>query len=464
MKRLLAVLICSCLALTAVFSLASCGDNESGKDTESNKKADCSHVYDDCADTECNECGEKRDSMHTWVDADCDTPKTCSVCKATDGEALGHNIEEDDGNCLTPIVCPTCNAVLTPGKTEHIAHADDGDCTTPILCTVCDSVVTAAKTHDFSGEWQKAADGHYHTCQNDGCTVTDTKIAHSGEPSCSGVYCDVCGDKYDTAINPDNHKISLIDQNGKCSCGEVFEAAVGTTFYANLNDALSNWNNGTTLILLADIENPNAIEISGKSVTLDLNGRSYSRDGNAFKINSSASLTIVDTSTGKNGSITHVSEKTEPVILVYGALNILGGRISSYAQNNSSIYIEDGGKFTMSGGMVEQLGNSSAVLLWENSTTVISGGVIADEIHSYGTLTIKDQAMITSDKSIYWARGTVDLSQAQKAEGWTITVWRNPMTVGVDVLLPEGMEFRVDNVTTNAAEQDVITTICRTKS
>ena len=28
---------------------------------------------------------------HTWVDATCEAPKTCSVCKATEGNALGHN-------------------------------------------------------------------------------------------------------------------------------------------------------------------------------------------------------------------------------------------------------------------------------------------------------------------------------------------------------------------------------------
>ena len=31
---------------------------------------------------------------HSWVDADCDTPKTCSVCAATEGEALGHSFGE----------------------------------------------------------------------------------------------------------------------------------------------------------------------------------------------------------------------------------------------------------------------------------------------------------------------------------------------------------------------------------
>jgi hypothetical protein len=28
---------------------------------------------------------------HSWVDADCTTPKTCSICGKTEGEALGHD-------------------------------------------------------------------------------------------------------------------------------------------------------------------------------------------------------------------------------------------------------------------------------------------------------------------------------------------------------------------------------------
>ncbi len=32
---------------------------------------------------------------HTWVDATCTAPKTCSVCGATEGSELGHNYEDD---------------------------------------------------------------------------------------------------------------------------------------------------------------------------------------------------------------------------------------------------------------------------------------------------------------------------------------------------------------------------------
>ena len=88
----------------------------------------CDHVFDNACDTTCNECGETREvGAHDYNAADCDTPKTCKICGATDGEALGHTAEADDGNCTTDIKCATCGAVVASGKTQHVAHADDGD-------------------------------------------------------------------------------------------------------------------------------------------------------------------------------------------------------------------------------------------------------------------------------------------------------------------------------------------------
>ena len=48
----------------------------------------------------CSGCGATEGAAkgHTWVDADCDTPKTCSVCQATEGAALGHKWQSD-GTC-----------------------------------------------------------------------------------------------------------------------------------------------------------------------------------------------------------------------------------------------------------------------------------------------------------------------------------------------------------------------------
>ncbi len=62
---------------------------------------------------------------HSWVDADCDTPKTCSVCSATEGSALGHTnaiaVKENE-------VAPDCD--------------DAGSYDSVIYCSVCKAEVS----------------------------------------------------------------------------------------------------------------------------------------------------------------------------------------------------------------------------------------------------------------------------------------------------------------------------------
>ena len=163
MKKLTLIL----LTLVMIVALAACGD----------KKCE-QHVYDDCADTECNVCGNKRDSMHTWTEADCTTAKTCSVCGATEGTALGHTPAEDDGDCTTAVKCEVCDEVIIAANAEHTPEADDGDCTTPVSCTECATVVTAAKSHDHTGDLQQGETEHWLVCKNDGCTVEAGRADH----------------------------------------------------------------------------------------------------------------------------------------------------------------------------------------------------------------------------------------------------------------------------------------------
>ena len=203
------------LSMLLIFTLAACGNK-------------CEHTYDNACDATCNECGETREvGAHDYNAADCDTPKTCKICGATDGEALGHTAEADDGNCTTDIKCSTCGAVLTSGKTQHIAHADDGDCTTPVTCTECSTVITAAKSHDFSGALEKDASGHWHVCANEGCTKTDTKADHISDGAATeekAEKCTVC----EHVITPEldhthNHNIPKYDTENhwiECACGD----------------------------------------------------------------------------------------------------------------------------------------------------------------------------------------------------------------------------------------------------
>lgn len=45
---------------------------------------------------------------HSWADATCETPKTCTVCGDTEGEALGHSWV--DANYQSPKTCSVCGA------------------------------------------------------------------------------------------------------------------------------------------------------------------------------------------------------------------------------------------------------------------------------------------------------------------------------------------------------------------
>ena len=117
-------------------------------------------------------CGktENRDvvtaSGHTWTDATCVAPKTCSVCLTTEGEALGHNFV--DGTCANgcgtteehvcefvasdKVVDPTCTDAgytvytCTCGLTENRDHVDalghdEITTTTPATCAAAGSTV-----------------------------------------------------------------------------------------------------------------------------------------------------------------------------------------------------------------------------------------------------------------------------------------------------------------------------------
>ena len=53
----------------------------------------------------------KPECEHEWVEASCESPKTCSLCNAIEGEALGHTEEIVAGKSAT-----CTEAGLTEGK------------------------------------------------------------------------------------------------------------------------------------------------------------------------------------------------------------------------------------------------------------------------------------------------------------------------------------------------------------
>ncbi len=117
---------------------------------------------------------------HQWTEADCETPKTCTKCQETEGEALGHTWTEAD--CVTPKTCTVC------AKTEGqpLDHSwQEATCQAPKSCSACGATEGDTLEHT-PGQWE----------------LLEGK-------DCMGAACTVCGDMvemdYDTEIYAAQH-------------------------------------------------------------------------------------------------------------------------------------------------------------------------------------------------------------------------------------------------------------------
>ena len=79
-------------------------------------------------DTGALECSEN----HIWADADCTTPKSCTVCNKTDGNPLGHSTN-GPATCEEDEYCSRCETVVQGaiGHSVAVSDAVDPTCTAP---------------------------------------------------------------------------------------------------------------------------------------------------------------------------------------------------------------------------------------------------------------------------------------------------------------------------------------------
>ncbi len=210
----------------------------------------------------------------------------------TDGKLTLNPAEGKQTVVVTDKAGNTASVTVTVND-GHTPLADDNDCTTPVLCRYCNAVITAAKQHDFTGALQSDETGHWHQCQNDGCSVCETKASHTGNPvwettetqhtkkySCCGyvtvetvshqwengvctecgyvcahsggsatctekAICDVCGQAYGVLV-PDNHtgkleweKTETQHMQKYSCCGAVTVSAEAHTWKGNLCEKCS---------------------------------------------------------------------------------------------------------------------------------------------------------------------------------------------------------------------------------
>lgn len=130
---------------------------------------------------ECPKCNKKTEEVlevlaHEWIDADCENPKTCKLCGATEGEKGGHKWEE--ATCTDPKTCSVCGLTEGDALSADKEHKwEEATCAKPKTCTICNKTEGTTKEHTL-GEWEIVDEG---TTTEQGtrqqkCTVCETVV------------------------------------------------------------------------------------------------------------------------------------------------------------------------------------------------------------------------------------------------------------------------------------------------
>ncbi|MBO5100948.1 MAG: dockerin type I repeat-containing protein [Clostridia bacterium] len=83
---------------------------------------------------------------HSWTNATCTAPKTCTGCSATEGTALGHSWL--NATCTAPKTCSRCSATEGTALGHSWLNAT---CTAPKTCSRCSATEGTALGHSWNG-------------------------------------------------------------------------------------------------------------------------------------------------------------------------------------------------------------------------------------------------------------------------------------------------------------------------
>ena len=158
---------------------------------------------------------------------------------------------------------------------------------------------------------------------------------------------------------------------------EPIRAQIGETKYATLAEAFGAAETGDTIQLLADVEVSSSTTL-GKTLTLDLNGKTITSSAILFNIyNSSVELTITDSSTSSTGAIDVNAGKI--VYVSSGKFTLEGGALSVHSSSSYTYGVQVGssGTFVMTGGSITIPSSSTSTYNYcvnNSGTTTITGG------------------------------------------------------------------------------------------
>jgi len=144
---------------------------------------------------------------HTWVDATCTAPKTCSACGGTEGEPLGHDKsgdwQFDENNTTHYKLCQREGCGIEIESEKHTGGTPT--CTAEPVCATCGKAYGEKLAHQYDEtSYLHDEDGHWHKCKS--CDAVTDPVGHTyGEgivtnPTCGEegytTYTCVCGYAY----------------------------------------------------------------------------------------------------------------------------------------------------------------------------------------------------------------------------------------------------------------------------
>ena len=238
----------------------------------------------------------------------------------------------------------------TPEKPDTpVTHTHTGGaatCELGAICTECGVEYTSANGHDFTGDWQTSADGHFHVCKN-GCGKTDDIASHTGGTATlvSGAICEVCKSEYGEratlswatqAVLPTNGGTALLANNSLHTFVKEYNYqstntdlfASGEDYYMP-NDCLIKWSVGEAALYYrlyisksADMSGASAIVTSDTSASIE---NLYTGCRYFWRVDA-----VYDGYTVRSGIFSFTTEATPRAMDVDGVSNVrdIGGYIN----------------------------------------------------------------------------------------------------------------------------------------
>ena len=158
-----------------------------------------------CTVKGCNEHDEIKAHTPNIPAATEESAQYCTTCQYQMAAQLNHT--------HSPATEWTSNAThhwkACGGCDEHLEeapHSYDPNNACDTTCEVCNAVREVS--HDFTGEWEKDASGHWHVCTKNGCSVTDTKQNHVSAGAATETdpeVCSICGWQIAPALGHTTH-------------------------------------------------------------------------------------------------------------------------------------------------------------------------------------------------------------------------------------------------------------------